>query len=82
MKIEDITEQYHGLWQIEECFRKNEIRSPSSKVTIVRNKPDGKYYAIPSNGSPECVKIYKFFGKIFYDSFSRNKPCISILRYF
>lgn len=35
----------------------------SSKVTIVRNKPDGKYYAIPSNGSPECVKIYKLFGK-------------------
>lgn len=113
MKLEDITEQYHGLWQIEECFRisKHDLKvrpifhwtpkrirahmaicfmslvcvrhlsyriklqygpiSPerirdallSSKVTIVRNKPDGKYYAIPSNGSPECVKIYKFFGK-------------------
>ena len=35
----------------------------SSKITIVRNKPTNKYYAIPSNASPEAVKIYKISGK-------------------
>jgi len=35
----------------------------TSKVTIVKNKPTSKYYGIPSNASPEAVKIYKIYGK-------------------
>lgn len=115
MKIEDAVGHYHGLWQIEECFRisKHDLRirpvfhwtparirahiaicfmalscvrhlsyrlklqygpiSPerikdallTSKLTIVRNKPDRKLYAIPSNASPDAVKMYKLFGKTY-----------------
>lgn len=35
----------------------------TSKITVVKNKPTNKYYAIPSNASPEAVKIYKINGK-------------------
>ncbi|MDP2789031.1 MAG: IS1634 family transposase [bacterium] len=113
MNPEELLEHYHGLWQIEECFRiskhdlkirpifhwtpsrirahiaicfmslvcirklayciKLQYRSMSpeqirtalltSKITIVKDKPTNKYYAIPSNASPEAVKIYKISGK-------------------
>jgi transposase len=48
----------------------------TSKLTIVRNKPDSRYYAIPSNASPEAVKIYRFFGK----EYSRTPFAVSDLQ--
>ncbi len=35
----------------------------SSNLRIVRHKKTNHHYAIPSNASPEAVKIYKIFGK-------------------
>lgn len=113
MSLTEIIEQYHNLWQIEECFRitkhdlkirpifhwtpkrirahiaicfmslvcvrhvsyriklQHEAMSPekirtallSSDLRIVKHKRTSNHYAIPSNASPEAVKIYKIFGK-------------------
>ena len=111
--LEEIIEQYHNLWQIEECFRiskhdlkirpifhwtpkrirahiaicfmslvcvrhvsyriklQHDAMSPerirtaliTSNLRIVKHKKTNNHYAIPSNASPEAVKIYKIFGK-------------------
>ena len=111
--LAEIIEQYHNLWQIEECFRiskhdlkirpifhwtprrirahiaicfmslvcvrhvsyriklQHDAMSPerirtallTSNLRIVKHKKSNNHYAIPSNASPEAVKIYKIFGK-------------------
>lgn len=126
MNLSEVIEQYHNLWQIEECFRisKHDLKirpifhwtpkrirahiaicfmslvcvrhvtyriklqhsaiSPerirtallSSNLRIVKHKKTNNHYAIPSNASPEAVKIYKIFGK----NYSKTPFAITICK--